>query len=82
MWVSTIIGSLNIRGGVNTLKRRRISPLITKAKADIFLLHETKISSMEDDIALIFWSCLNLRFSYSNLMGRSGDYLNYGRRTI
>lgn len=37
-----IIGSLNIREGVNALKRRRVSTLINKGKADIFLLKKLR----------------------------------------
>ncbi|XP_058776198.1 uncharacterized protein LOC131650510 [Vicia villosa] len=70
-----IIGSLNIRGGVNALKRRRISSLIVKGKADIFLVQETKISSMNDVLAHSFWNCSDLGFSYSNSVGRSGGLL-------
>lgn len=51
-----IIRSLNIIGGANYLKRKRISSIIKKAKADVFLIQETKITSMAEGTAKSFWN--------------------------
>lgn len=70
-----IIGSFNIRGGVSTLKRRRISSIIVKEKADIFLIQETKVSNMTDLVAKSFWRVPEIGFSFSNSEGRSGGLI-------
>ncbi|XP_058786229.1 uncharacterized protein LOC131660883 [Vicia villosa] len=70
-----IIGSFNIRGGGNALKRRRISSLVIKSKADIFFIQETKLTNMHDFVAKIFWNRKDIGFSYSNSLGRSGGLL-------
>src|SRR4051812_18423957 len=70
-----IIGSLNIRGGANALKRRRIGALIKKGNADVFLIQETKIVNMEGDLAKSFWHSSEADFSFSNSIGRSGGLL-------
>lgn len=49
-----IIGSLNIIGGGNALKRRRISALIRKSNAKVFMIQETKISNLHDFVAKKF----------------------------
>lgn len=43
-----IIGTFNIRGGANTLKKRRISSLIKNGRADVFFIQETKLVDMQD----------------------------------
>ncbi|XP_058775034.1 uncharacterized protein LOC131649281 [Vicia villosa] len=70
-----IIGSLNVRGGGSLLKRRRISSIITRGKADIFVIQETKISSMEEVMAKSFWRKDYIEYSYSNSVGRSGGMI-------
>src|SRR3954470_15631087 len=77
-----IIGTLNIRGGVNALKRRRVNSLINKGQADIFLLQETKISNMNEVWAKSFWSSSEVDFSFSNSMGRSGGFLTIWRKDV
>ncbi|XP_058775987.1 uncharacterized protein LOC131650289 [Vicia villosa] len=61
-----IIGSLHIRGGANALKRRRVEALIKKGNADIFMIQETKITSLKDDVARSFWNFSEIGFSFSN----------------
>ncbi|XP_058778886.1 uncharacterized protein LOC131652909 [Vicia villosa] len=75
-----IIGSLNIRGGANALKRRRISHLINKGSADIFLLQETKISNMVEDYANSFWRHSEIGFSFVNSEGRSGGLITMWKK--
>ncbi|XP_058787450.1 uncharacterized protein LOC131661827 [Vicia villosa] len=70
-----IIGSLNIRGGGNALKRRRINSLIFKGNADVFMLQETKLVDIQDFVAKSFWCTNGIGFSFSNATGRSGGLL-------
>ncbi|XP_058756965.1 uncharacterized protein LOC131630196 [Vicia villosa] len=70
-----IIGTLNIRGGGNALKRKRINSLISKSKADVFLIQETKIRELQDFVAKSFWCGGDIGFSFSNSSGRSGGIL-------
>lgn len=42
-----IIGSFNIRGGGSVLKRKRISKIIKEGRADIFLIQESQMDSVE-----------------------------------
>lgn len=76
-----IIGSFNIRGGVSSaLKRRRISSIIMKGKADLFLIQETKVSNMSDMVANSFWRSSEIGFSFSNLEGRSGGLITLWKK--
>ncbi|XP_058725573.1 uncharacterized protein LOC131596854 [Vicia villosa] len=77
-----IIGSLNIRGGANALKRRRISSLINKGNTDIFLLQETKISNLNEDYANSFWRHPDIGFSFTNSEGRSGGLITFWKKSI
>ncbi|XP_058741918.1 uncharacterized protein LOC131614336 [Vicia villosa] len=77
-----IIGSLNIRGGMNVLKRRRISSLIKRGNANIFLLQETKIVSMDDVTAKSFWRDTEVCYSFSNSLGRSGGILTIWNKDV
>ncbi|XP_058774258.1 uncharacterized protein LOC131648524 [Vicia villosa] len=70
-----IIGSLNIRGGVSALNRRRIDEVIRRGKAEIFLLQETKITSLNEEVARSFWVSPDIGYSFSNSLGRSGGLL-------
>src|SRR3954471_10572923 len=70
-----LVGTLNIRGGGNALKRKRISALISKCKADIFLIQETKLVNMHEWVAKSFWRGGDIGFSFSNSVGRSGGLL-------
>lgn len=70
-----IIGSLNIRGGGNVIERRRISSLILKNNADIFMIQETKLPILQEFVVKSFWSNNGIGFSFSNSMGRSGGLL-------
>ncbi|XP_058730971.1 uncharacterized protein LOC131602770 [Vicia villosa] len=76
-----IIGSLNIRGGANALKRRPISALIEKGNADICLLQETKITNMNETLAKSFWRHPEISFSFSNSAGRSGDLITLWKKS-
>lgn len=60
---------------MNALKRRRIRSIIFKGKADIFLIQETKVVSMNEIIANGFWKSMNIDFYFSNSEGRSGGLI-------
>lgn len=55
-----IIGSLNIRGGGNTLKRRRVSSLIKKGGTDGFLLQEKSCLKLKGFMLIVFGATLLL----------------------
>lgn len=57
------------------LKRKRISALIKKANVKIFMIQKKKISCLKEEIAKIFWSSMDIGYSYSNSVGLSGGLL-------
>ncbi|XP_058742118.1 uncharacterized protein LOC131614567 [Vicia villosa] len=69
-----IIGSLNIRGGGNVLKRR-LKSLMYKGNADVFMFQETKISNLQDFVAKSFWNNINIGYSFSNSVDMAGGLL-------
>ncbi|XP_058733670.1 uncharacterized protein LOC131605315 [Vicia villosa] len=70
-----IIGSLNIRGGGSSAKRRRIHHLILKGKPDIFLIQESKLASVSDSIAYSFWRNKDIGYSFLPSDGASGGLI-------
>lgn len=75
-----IKGSLNIRGGCNSLKRRRINYLISKGNADVFLLQETKLSYLQECIIKSFWCSSEIGYSFSNLSGMLGGIITLWKK--
>lgn len=75
-----ILGSFNIRGGANALKRRRISSIIIKGRADIFFIQETKVVNMCEKVASSFWRSLDIGYSFSNSDGRSGGLITLWKK--
>lgn len=49
-----IVGTLNIRRGGSSSKRKRISVLINQCKTDIFLIQETNLEVIDSCIAKSF----------------------------
>lgn len=49
-----IIGSLNIRGGYNKVKRKIISQMIKVGNAYIFLIQETKLNCVDSSLVSSF----------------------------
>ncbi|CAK8532224.1 unnamed protein product [Lathyrus sativus] len=66
-----IIGSLNIRGGGNISKRRRIIKIITSGKAEVFFIQESKVKSIDIVVIKILWNCCDIGWSYSKAHGFS-----------
>lgn len=67
-----IIGSFNIRGGGIFVKRKRIAHIIDKGKAVVFLIQETKMASLSQDLARSFWYKEEIDNTVSNYVGLSG----------
>src|SRR4051812_36801665 len=70
-----IIGTMNIRGGGSSLKRKRVRSIITKGKADIFMIQETKYKEIKDHYVSSLWGGSEVGFSYSNSNGASGGLI-------
>lgn len=70
-----IIGSFNIRWGGGSDKRRKISQIVDKGKADIILLQETKLKSCSDAMSSSFWRAENIGYSVSDSEGLPGGLL-------
>lgn len=71
-----IIGSMNIRGGDNTLKRKRINSLISMGNADVFLIQETKLSNFQEGLVKSFGEIPTLVIIFPTLRGCRGN-LNF-----
>lgn len=71
-----IIGSFNVRRGGNTLKIRRISDIIKKGEANIFLIQETKLTNLNELLAKSLWSNIEIGYSFSNSVGMSGGMIS------
>lgn len=65
---------------MSTLKIRRISSIIMKGKADIFLIQEAKVATMSDAVANSFWRSTEIGFSFSNSEGRSGGLITLWKK--
>ncbi|XP_058746651.1 uncharacterized protein LOC131619583 [Vicia villosa] len=74
-----IIGSLNVRGCGNALKRRRITDIIKKGNADMFFIQESKLSNTEEFVVKSLWSNSEIGFSFSNSEGLSGGIISLWR---
>ncbi|XP_058746783.1 uncharacterized protein LOC131619733 [Vicia villosa] len=70
-----ILGTLNIRGGGSRIKRKRISGIINKRGADMFLIHETKMEDVPEAIAMSFWRSEDVNFSFMPSEGLSDGIL-------
>ncbi|XP_058775462.1 uncharacterized protein LOC131649721 [Vicia villosa] len=75
-----IIGTFNIRGGGSYVKRRHILHSIDKGKADIFLIQETKLSSVFHYVVNSFWHKELIYYSVSDSVGLSGGMLILWKR--
>lgn len=64
-----IIGTLNIRGGGNISKRKRINNIISTGKAEIFFIQESKLRVLKSSIMKSFWRNPDMGWSSNNAMG-------------
>ncbi|CAK8534099.1 unnamed protein product [Lathyrus sativus] len=67
--------SFNVRGCCSSIKRRRLTQIIQRGNADIFLIQETKVIKMEDGIVFSMWRNFDLDWSAQNSVGNSGGIL-------
>lgn len=68
------IGTFNIRGCKNSLKRR-LSQIILKGKVDLVFIQETKVMQMEDCMVSITWESKECDWSAKESEGQSGGIL-------
>lgn len=71
-----IIGTLNIKGGCSAIKRRSIHHIITKGKACIFLIQETKLKHYSVSMACSFWNVDKVDFTVSDSEGMSDGLIS------
>ncbi|XP_058749290.1 uncharacterized protein LOC131622283 [Vicia villosa] len=74
-----ILGSLNVRGCGNALKRRRITDIIKKGNANMFFIQESKLSHTEEFVVKSLWSNTDIGFSFSNSECLSGEIISLWR---
>ncbi|XP_058774615.1 uncharacterized protein LOC131648899 [Vicia villosa] len=78
-----IIGSFNIRGGGSSVKRKRIKSIISKGRADFFLIQETKLNVVSDAVARSLWGINDMEFSFAGADGSAGGLLSiWNSRTV
>lgn len=70
-----IIYSLNIRGGGNRAKIKRVGSNIQKGGVDISFIQETKLKGLEVDVVKELWGDNNVDWSFSGANGASGGML-------
>ncbi|XP_058767333.1 uncharacterized protein LOC131641013 [Vicia villosa] len=70
-----INGSFNIRGGGSILKRKRVSQILIKGKADIFLIQESKLAIVDASVIKSLWPKENVGWSFSSSQGASGGLI-------
>src|SRR4051812_38302240 len=71
-----IVGSFNIRGGGSLIKRKKIRSLITRGRADFFLLQETKIKEVSEALVKSLWGDEDMAYSFSASEGLSGGLVS------
>ncbi|XP_058746178.1 uncharacterized protein LOC131619053 [Vicia villosa] len=76
------IVSYNIRGGGNSLKRKRIQECLKKGAADICFIQETKIQDMNDNLVGSIWGGCNVGWSAKNSQGFSGGMLVLWKKEV
>src|SRR3954471_15712487 len=75
-----IIFSLNMRGGGNSAKRKRVGNFIKKGEADISFIQETKLGCMDRGLVCELWGDSLLDWSYSKADGASGGLLTMWKK--
>lgn len=71
--------SFNIRGGGSKIKRKRVSQILIKGKADIFLIQESKLVNMDSNIINSLWSNEKVGWSFSSSNVASGGLITMSR---
>ncbi|XP_058768181.1 uncharacterized protein LOC131641903 [Vicia villosa] len=75
-----IILSLNIRGGGNWAKRKRVGFLIQKGDVDLCFIRETKLSGISLDSVRELWGGLEVEWSYLDANGAFGGILTMWKK--
>lgn len=57
------------------LKRKRISKIIKEGNAEIFLIQESKLNMVDQNLVNSLWSREKVGWSYSSLMTNSGGLI-------
>ncbi|XP_058775213.1 uncharacterized protein LOC131649469 [Vicia villosa] len=70
-----IIGTLNIRGGGSSVKRKRINKIIKEGRAEVFLIQESKLEKVDQAIISSLWSFEKVGWSFTKSEGRSGGII-------
>ena len=53
------ICTFNIRGGKTSIKRKRMGQILSKARAGLCFLQETKLKKMEEGLANMIWGSMD-----------------------
>ncbi|CAK8531153.1 unnamed protein product [Lathyrus sativus] len=75
------IVTFNARGCCSSVKRRRISQVLLRGKADISMIQETKCNKMEAGFVNSMWSTVDKNWSAQNSVGNSGGILSMWNTT-
>src|SRR4051812_3233685 len=75
-----IIYSLNIRGGGQLVKRKRIGFNIQKGGVDIAFIQETKLRDVKLQTVKELWGEASVEWSHSDAVGASGGILIMWRK--
>ncbi|XP_058762006.1 uncharacterized protein LOC131635401 [Vicia villosa] len=77
-----IIGSFNIRGGGNLIKRKRIAQIVKNGKEDIFLIQESKLETVDVGIVNSLWPNEKVGLSFSGSSGASGGLITIWKEGV
>ncbi|CAK8571504.1 unnamed protein product [Lathyrus sativus] len=77
-----IIGSLNIRGGGNTSKRKRISCCIKSSNTNIFFIQESKLKVADPSVIGGIWSGQDIDWASCNMSGLSGGLIILWKKEV
>lgn len=75
-----IISTFNIRGSVNSMKKRRIAHIIRKHNPDVMFFQEAKVVRMVEDVVTGLWGSKDFDWSAKDVVGRSGGILIVWRK--
>ncbi|CAK8533292.1 unnamed protein product [Lathyrus sativus] len=77
-----IVRSLNIRGGDNLSKRKRINCLIKSGNADLFFIQESKLKLVEANLVKELGRKKEVGWSYCSSIGFSGGIITLWNESI
>lgn len=77
-----LVYSINIRGGGNKAKRKRIGTNIQKGGVDVSFMQETKLKGLEEEVVKELWGAENVDWLYTDAIGVSGGMLIMWKRYL